>query len=611
MAVQPRDLQVPHVPAPRLELVPAPPRRHPVAAALFVVLLIAALSVPIVGAVMEPDPAVPAYQPRAVPAAEITRLDRFGPVAGGDIPRSGEPVASVAFVRCTRLWAGDPDGSNERRLLDMTGISSPAFSPDGRTIAFVRTEGSRQALWLAAADGSAARRIDTFAMSGGPVPARVSGLAWSGDGAEIAFALTDGTYGPLEGGSAIWTLDLGSGRMERMGGGWPAPAWFGDRLLFGGNNGAPDLQLRAMAGSRRVEGELNSAEDDLAAAVVPQGWWSNQRNGVAVLRSDDGELRLAIRNLWGRNDRSVFEPPAGYRFARFAQPVITQDASRVAIDLLDPGAGRDLGLLDPVTGQWKILDYAWDPSASPTPTIVGPLSAGEARTTAEMLFSNWGRRPGRTQMMTGGDVPMSVLPWKDIGWIVQDPQPVKNGWIVPSVAYSFGLNEPHGYREVDVAVERDHGRLTATPTNFGPLVPVTTLEEAHGFAELVTGRDLPDLPVLPAGTRLSADYALNASSWRGVTATINATAPSATGRGGGTDMSFSFGESIDFSLGCGGPVDPQPTEVAGEPAMIDRSGSIRQVIWPATPEKQTGAFSVHGNLTKQELLDLAEEVATP
>lgn len=159
-------------------------------------------------------------------------------------------------------------------------------------------------------------------------------------------------------------------------------------------------------------------------------------------------------------------------------------------------------------------------------------------------------------------------------------------------------------------MQRDRGRLTATPTNLGPLMPVTDLKDAHGFAELVTGRELPDLPALPPGTKLKADYAINASNWRGVIATINAIAPSPSGKGRGTDMSFSFGSGIDFSLGCGGAVDPQPAEVAGIPAMTDRSGSIRQVIWPATPDKPRGTFSVHGTMSKEELLELAEQVAT-
>lgn len=613
MAVQPRELRDYPASVPDLALVPPPRRGHPVAASLFVLLLCAALSLPIVGAALEPPPGLPAYQPRATPAVEIMELDRIRPGSGGEIPSSAEPVAGVAFVRCTRLWVGDPDGSNDRRLLAMTGVSSPAFSPNGRTIAFVRTTGRRQTLWLAAADGSDARPVDTFRSTGVPVPARVSGLAWAGDGKHLAFALTDGTHGPLEGGSAVWTLNLRSGSFDRIGGGWPAPVWYGKKLLFGRYDGAPDLQLTAIAG-RRIERNVNSLGDDLAAAVVPQGWWSNQRNGIAVLRAHGEKLTLAIRNLWARDDRSVVEPPNGYRFARFAQPTITQDGSRVAIDLLDAGAGRDVGLLDPVTGRWTILDHAWDPSASPTPTIVGPLTSREARTTAEMLFSNWGRRPGRAQMMTAGRVPMSVLPWKHIGWIVGDPYRTDRGWVVPAIAYSFGIDDAYGYRELDVLVGRDRGRLTATPTALGPLEAVTTLEDALAFAEVVVGRDLPSLPDdLPPGTRLAPDYAVNASSWRGLTATIDAVAPRAPGGVDDMTMSFSYGDGddIDFELGCGGAVDPQPTEVAGIPAMIDRSGTIRQVIWRATPEDPKGSFSVHGELSEEEILDLAERVAAP
>jgi hypothetical protein len=571
--------------------------------------LIATLSVPIVGAALEGPPEFPAYQPREAPALEIMAIDRFPGIGGPDLPRSEEPFAGVAFVRCTRLWVSEPDGSNARRLLPMTGVDAPAFSPDGRTIAFIHTEGDEQSLWLAAADGSQTRRLDTFSVEEAPVPARVSALAWSGSGEEFAFALTDGTHGPLEGGSAIWTLDLSSGKLDRLGGGLPAPVYFGDRLMFGSNDGAPDLQLTTLKGNR-LERLMSSSDDDLAAATVPQGWWMNGRNGVAILRSHDGELRLAIRNLFNSRDRAFVKPPSGYRYVRTSQPVITQDASRVAIDLLDPGAGRDLGLLDTVTEKWTVLDYAWDPSASPTPTIVGPLSAREAKYTAESLFSNWGRRPGRSQMLTAGDVPMSLLPWKHMGWLVGDPERMKNGWSVPSMAYSYGLNDALGYREINVLVRRSHGRLTATPTSPGPLMEVTSLEDAHGFAEAALGRELPNLPPLPEGTRLADDYALNAMSWRGMSATINTVAPRVGGRGpsGGTDMSFSYGDRLDFSLGCGGAVDPQPTEVAGIPAMIDHSGSTRQVIWPATPERPTGTLSVHGILSKEELLELAEAV---
>ena len=582
------------------------------ASGVFALLLCGLLAVPIVGAALEAPAELPAFRPRPPAAVSILALDRLPGLPEGRFPRSREPVAGIAFVRCTGLWLADPDGSHERRLLPVDGISSPAFAPDGRTIAFVRNDVHGQTLWLAAADGSDVVSLGRVEASGGPVPARVTGLAWAPVGGRIAFALTDATHGPFSGGSAIWTVEPATGKFGRVGSGWPAPAWYGKRIVSADHGLAPDVQLDVIDGAGRVERELNSSEDDLAAAVVPQGWWNNSRNGIAVLRSSRGQLHLAMRNLWGTRDRTVVEPPAGYRFPRYAQPSITQDASRVAIDLLDPGAGRDLGLLDPVTGKWTILDYAWEPSASATPTIVGPLERRDASNVAEMLLSNWSRRSARAEMLTAGDSPPSLFPWRFFGWMTLDPERIEDGWRVPVMTHSYGMrDEPYAYRQADIIVRRDRGRLTATPSDVGPLTTVNTIAEAHDFAEAVVGRDLPELPELPEGSRLADEYALSASNWTGSkTTTINTVAPPPDGSGPQRRMSFSYGDDIDFSLGCGGAVDPDPAEVAGGPAMIDHVSGTRQVIWPATPEDPTGPFSIHGNLSREELLALAEAAAS-
>ena len=614
MAIRVRDLYVPPAPpTPKLSLVPAPPRRgNGPAAIAFVLVLCAVLGGPVVSAALKPPPEMPLESPRGPAAVAIMELDRWTPLPDGDVPRTMEPTAAMAFVRCTRLWTAGPDGTGAEPLLEVTGLSSPAVAPDGRTIAFLRTESGVQSLWLTAADGSGMRKVGTFGAAM-PEGMRVGGLAWAPDGRRLAFALSDGMNGPMTGGSSVWTLDLGTGKFQRIGGGWPAPFWYGEKLMFARGDEAPDMQLTAIAG-RRLENQINSSEDDLAAAVVPQGWWNNTRNGTAILRADGNEMHLAVRNLWRDRDRVVLEPPNGYRFARFAQPAITQDGGRIAIDLLDPGAGRDIGLVDPKTGEWTILDYAWEPSTSPTPTITGPLERGDARTAADMLFANWHRRPQRSELLSIGDFPNNLFPWRYFGWVLHDPYQTEGRWIVPALAYSYGTrSDPYGYRTMDIVVRRVDGRLTATPTNVSELVPIDSVADAYRFAEVATGRDLPELPQLPPGTKLWNQYALSAGSWNGHTSTtINTKAPPMPGTKGQREMSFSFGDgdNIDFSLGCGGAVDPDPVEVAGIPAMIDRSGSIRQVIWPATPDKPSGSMSVHGTMTRDELLELAEAVAT-
>jgi hypothetical protein len=77
------------------------------------------------------------------------------------------------------LLVSRPDGSEQRRLSDLAFGSVPAWSPDGRTIAFSRTTG----LHVVGVDGSGLRRIsDRYA----------SRLEWSPDGELIAFSTRDG-----------------------------------------------------------------------------------------------------------------------------------------------------------------------------------------------------------------------------------------------------------------------------------------------------------------------------------------------------------------------------------------------------------------------------------
>jgi Tol biopolymer transport system component len=61
---------------------------------------------------------------------------------------------------------------------------NPSRSPDGKRLAFVRTDGRRSQIYIARADGRGARLLQTGrAFSFNP--------AWSPDGKTIAFAARD------------------------------------------------------------------------------------------------------------------------------------------------------------------------------------------------------------------------------------------------------------------------------------------------------------------------------------------------------------------------------------------------------------------------------------
>jgi eukaryotic-like serine/threonine-protein kinase len=100
----------------------------------------------------------------------------------------------------------------------------PAFSPDGKSIAFVSNRSGRWNLWMGNADGTGLRELATQSL----LPFHP---AWSPDGREIA--LDSAAFGKGE----IWLITAAGGRPWRlvtMPGGAQVPSWSADgkRVLF-------------------------------------------------------------------------------------------------------------------------------------------------------------------------------------------------------------------------------------------------------------------------------------------------------------------------------------------------------------------------------------------
>ncbi|MEO8190116.1 MAG: PDZ domain-containing protein [Acidobacteriota bacterium] len=196
-----------------------------------------------------------------------------------------EPAISadrIAFIYAADLWVCDRDGKNVRRLTSDVGAeSSPAFSPDGRSIAFsaqyegntdvyiVSVDGGvpRRLTWHPGADivqgftadGSAVlftspravhttryRQLFTVPVGGGndtslPIP-NADRAAYSPDGRRIAYNPLGAAYQQWKryrGGrvSRVWLYDVGTHAIEKI----PqpkgrandaAPMWLGDTVYF-------------------------------------------------------------------------------------------------------------------------------------------------------------------------------------------------------------------------------------------------------------------------------------------------------------------------------------------------------------------------------------------
>ena len=184
-----------------------------------------------------------------------------------------------------RLIVADADGENPKTMLESReSIMSPAWSPDGRKLAYVSFENDKTEVYVQELRSGARRRVS--ARSGVN-----SAPAWSPDGRMLALTLSKG-----DGNLDIYTLDLTNQMLKRLTD-WPSieteGQWSedGSEVFFTSDrSGAPQV-YRINAGGGRPERVTFEGSYNARPRLAPDG------KQIAVVHNDRGNYRIAVVDI--------------------------------------------------------------------------------------------------------------------------------------------------------------------------------------------------------------------------------------------------------------------------------------------------------------------------
>ncbi len=201
---------------------------------------------------------------------------------------SGVFSTHIAYILQTgqhyRLEIADSDGHNPQTVLkSKDALMSPAWSPDGKRLAYVSFETGHAVIYVQQIDTGRRRVLAAFAGSN-------SAPAWSPDGRRIAVVLT------RDDGSQLYVMHADGGGLKRLtfGGGIDTePNWSpdGKTLLFtSARDGSPQVYMMPAdgGGATRMtfEGHYN---------VSPH--WSPDGKSFAYVQRDQGNFHIAVMDL--------------------------------------------------------------------------------------------------------------------------------------------------------------------------------------------------------------------------------------------------------------------------------------------------------------------------
>lgn len=289
------------------------------------------------------------------------------PIQPGPIGEGWIVFDTVAWPdQPARIYRMQPDGSRPTPITDgEVDAMSPAVSPDGSTIAFVRVDDvdppstRHEGVYVMGADGTDVKEI---LRTGEPMPVSVRGLAWSPDGSRIAFV-----RGVDEAMNELWLMNADGSDARRL---IDEPvgsfSWSpdGSRIAFAGTSLGDD-RYRSDLFVMNADGSDARRLTDDGISWTPS--WSPDGGSVAFTRWLDHGVTHVYR-------LSVADPgdvtPVWTGDGAFDSLAWSPDGGEIAIDVLFRDDPRCFVVSVPLDG------------STPTPLLVSerPPPFGDAET---------------------------------------------------------------------------------------------------------------------------------------------------------------------------------------------------------------------------------------
>ncbi len=182
------------------------------------------------------------------------------------------------------LEVADEDGYNPKPLLNSTDpIMSPAWSPNGRQIAYVSFENKHASIYVQDVATGGRRLISDFrGINGAP--------AWSPDGRKLAIVLSK------DGSPNIYVMEVGSRHLTQVTRDWSIntePAWSpnGKLILFTSNRGgAPQIYQKNLA-TGAVSRVSYDGDYNARASFTPDG------NHIVMINQESSLFNIGMLDL--------------------------------------------------------------------------------------------------------------------------------------------------------------------------------------------------------------------------------------------------------------------------------------------------------------------------